>query len=65
MNELSHEQFRTLVNHMQRAKSFLATVETANRQTAAVRDSIIEDCEQWTDILMRKLDQPSLGKAAE
>lgn len=58
MIELSHEQVRMLMQFLGSAKSFLSTVETASGPTAAVRDSLIDDAEQWREVLLRKLGSP-------
>lgn len=59
MIELSYEQVQALMRFMGSAKWFLSTVETASAPTAAVRDSIIGDAEQWRGILLQKLDSPA------
>jgi hypothetical protein len=56
--ELSHEQVQALIGFMGNAKMFLRTVETAERSTAARRDSIIDDTEQWRALLLRKVAGP-------
>ena len=59
MIELTHEQVRALLGFVSSAKSLLSQMETANRPLAAVRDETIDDCDQWRDLLLRKLDTPS------
>jgi hypothetical protein len=56
---LPHEQVRGLLTLLGNAKTFLSTVETADRETATKRDSLIGDCEQWRDSLLRRLDSPA------
>lgn len=55
MIDLSNVQVRALLDFMRSAKSFLGTVETAERSDAARRDSVADDCEEWTQVLLRKL----------
>lgn len=58
MIELSYEQVQALLGFMQSTKSFLSTVDGVDHVVAR-RDSLIDDAEQWSGMLLRKqLDSP-------
>jgi hypothetical protein len=57
MIELDHVQAQALLRFIQSTKSFVSTVETADRPTAAIRDSLIDDCEQWRGVILRAIDK--------
>jgi hypothetical protein len=59
MIELSHEQVQALLRFIQSTKSFVSTVETGDRPTAAIRDSLIDDCDQWRGVVLRAIDRPA------
>lgn len=57
MITLNPEQTQALLALLGSTKSFLSSVETTAGHVRAVRDSLIDDCDQWKGVIMRKIDQ--------
>ena len=56
MIELSHEQVTALLGFIGNTRALLSRMETAHGPTAGIRDVTLDDCSQWRDLLLRKLD---------